>query len=109
MCSFCFVCADEISVDALAHYLQERMINTLIYEQGDYYRFITDNNEQIDIWTADGFNRMRGYKYQMVFIQDKIYCEDLEIKAYLQLRDINDIIPSLRPNVFILQEWIRGK
>lgn len=83
------------------------MIINCKYKQENWYRLITDNNEQFDIWTLNDFNKMRGYKYQMIFIQDRIYCEELEIKAYSQLRYISDIIPSLRPNIFILPEWMK--
>lgn len=73
-----------------------------MYVQDNWYRILSNNNEWIDIWTADEFKKIRGYQYQLLFIQEDIYTADLKEEIILRSRWVNDIIPPLEPQLFIL-------
>ena len=100
--SFCFICKDDDSADALACYLQNNMNVDLDRQMDHCYSCFTKCNERIHIWTRDDFSKMRASRYQAIFIQEDIYSDELEEIAAVHTLWINEFIPYMRPLVFRL-------
>lgn len=79
--SLCFICKDGGSVDILVNYLQNNMGFELIYKEYSWHSLVSKSNERIHVWTIGDFEKMRGYRYQAIFIQDDIYDHALADKV----------------------------
>ena len=79
--SLCFICKDGGSVDILVNYLQNNMGFELTYKEYSWHSLVSKSNERIHVWTIGDFEKMRGYRYQAIFIQDDIYDHALADKV----------------------------
>lgn len=100
--SLCFVCKDGGSADILVNYLQNHMGFELTYRDCSRYSLTSKSNERIHVWTVNDFEKMRGYKYQAIFIQDDIYDHALADKVSIHALYVNELIPPMEPWVFRL-------
>ena len=100
--SLCFICKDGGSVDILVNYLQNNMGFELIYKEYSWHSLVSKSNERIHVWTIGDFEKMRGYRYQAIFIQDDIYYHALADKVSVHALWVNELIPPMEPWVFKL-------
>ena len=100
--SMCFICKDGGSANILVNYLQNNMGLDLIYKSGNWYSLTSKRNERINVWTIGDFEKMRGYRYQAIFIQDDIYDHALADKVSVHALYVNELIPPMEPWVFRL-------
>ena len=100
--SLCFICKDGGSVDILVNYLQNNMGFELIYKEYSWHSLVSKSNERIHVWTIGDFEKMRGYRYQAIFIQDDIYDHALADKVSVHALWVNELIPPMEPWVFKL-------
>ena len=100
--SMCFICKDGGSANILVNYLQNNMGFELTYKDGSWYSLVSKSNERIHVWTIGDFEKMRGYNYQAIFIQDDIYDHALADKVSLHALYVNELIPPMEPWVFRL-------
>ena len=100
--SLCFICKDSSSANILANYLQNNMGFKLIYKGCGWYSLTSKSNELIHVWTIRDFEKMRGYRYQAIFIQDDIYDHALADKVSVHALWVNELIPPMEPWVFRL-------
>lgn len=100
--SLCFICKDDGSANILVNYLQNNMGFELTYKEHNFYALVSKNNEQIHVWTVQTFEKMRGYRYQAIFIQDDIYDHALADKVSIHALYVNELIPPMEPWVFRL-------
>lgn len=98
----CFICKDGGSVDILVNYLQNNMGFELTYKEYSWHSLVSKSNEQIHVWTIGDFEKMRGYRYQAIFIQDDIYDHALVDKISIHALYVNELIPPMEPWVFRL-------
>ena len=98
----CFICKDGGSANILANYLQNNMGFELTCQDCIRYSLTSKSNERIDVWTVEDFEKMRGYRYQAMFIQDDIYSHALANKVSMHALYVNEIIPPMEPCVFRL-------
>lgn len=98
----CFICKDGGSVDILVNYLQNNMGFELTYKEYSWHSLVSKSNERIHVWTIGDFEKMRGYRYQAIFIQDDIYDHALVDKISIHALYVNELIPSMEPWVFRL-------
>ena len=54
------------------------------------------------MWTVKDFEKMRGFRYQAIFIQDNIYNHALADKVSIHALYVNELIPPMEPWVFRL-------
>ena len=100
--SLCFICKDGGSADILANYLQNNMGFELTYKDCSWYSLTSKSNERIHVWTINDFEKMRGYRYQAIFIQDNIYERALADRVSMHALYVNELIPPMEPWVFRL-------
>ena len=100
--SLCFICKDGGSADILVNYLQNNMGFELIYKDCSWYSLTSKSNELIHVWTINNFEKMRGYRYQAIFIQDNIYDHALADRVSVHALWANELIPPMEPWVFRL-------
>ena len=100
--SLCFICKDGGSVDILVNYLQNNMGFELIYKEYSWHSLVSKSKERIQVWTIGNFEKMRGYMYQAIFIQDAIYDHALADKVSIHALWVNELIPPMEPWVFKL-------
>lgn len=100
--SLCFICKDDDSADDLACYLRNNMNVDLDCKRDHCYSYFTKCNERIDIWTRDDFRKMRASRYQVIFIQEDIYSDELVEESAVHALWINEFIPYMNPLVFRL-------
>ena len=100
--SLCFICKDGGSADILVNYLQNNMGFSLTYKERSWYSLTSKSNERIHVWTINDFEKMRGYRYQAIFIQDVIYDHALADKVSIHALYVNELIPPMEPWVFRL-------
>lgn len=100
--SLCFICKDGGSVDILVNYLQNNMGFELTYKEYSWHSLVSKSNERIHVWTIGDFEKMRGYRYQAIFIQDDIYDHALVDKISIHALYVNELIPPMEPWVFRL-------
>lgn len=100
--SLCFICKDGGSAKILVNYLQNNMGFELTYNDCSWYSLTSKSNERIHVWTIGNFEKMRGYRYQAVFIQDNIYGHALTDKVSVHALYMNELIPPMKPWVFRL-------
>ena len=100
--SLCFICKDGGSADILVNYLQNNMGFELTYKDCSWYSLTSKSNERIHVWTIGDFGKMRGYRYQAIFIQDNIYDHALADKVSIHALWVNELIPPMKPWVFRL-------
>ena len=100
--ALCFICKDGDSANILVNYLQNNMGFSLTYKECSWYSLTSKNNERIHVWTIGYFEKMRGYRYQAIFIQDDIYDHALADKVSLHALYVNELIPPMEPWVFRL-------
>lgn len=100
--SVCFICKDGGSVNVLVNYLQNNMGFTLTYKECSWYSLTSKSNERIHVWTIGDFEKMRGYRYQAIFIQDNIYDHALADEVSIRALYVNEFIPPMKPWVFRL-------
>ena len=98
----CFICKDGGSANILANYLQNNMGFELTWQDGSCYSLTSKSNERINVWTIEDFEKMRGYRYQAIFIQDDIYSHALANKVSMHALYVNELIPPMEPWVFRL-------
>ena len=98
----CFICKDGGSADILVNYLQNNMGFELTYKDCSWYSLTSKSNERIHVWTIGDFGKMRGYRYQAIFIQDNIYDHALADKVSIHALWVNELIPPMEPWVFRL-------
>ena len=98
----CFICKDGGSVDILVNYLQNNMGFELTYKEYSWHSLVSKSNERIHVWTIGDFEKMRGYRYQAIFIQDDIYDHALVDKISIHALYVNELIPPMEPWVFRL-------
>lgn len=65
---------------------------SLVHKEHSWYSFTSNNN----------FEKMRGYRYQAIFIQDNIYDHALADKVSIHALWVNELIPPIEPWVFRL-------
>ena len=53
----------------------------LTYKEYSWHSLTSKSNELIHVWTIGDFEKMRGYRYQAIFIQDDIYDHALADKV----------------------------
>ena len=95
--SLCFICKDGGSVDILVNYLQNNMGFELTYKEYSWHSLTSKSNELIHVWTIGDFEKMRGYRYQAIFIQDDIYYHALADKVSVHALWVNELIPPMEP------------
>ena len=100
--SLCFICKDGGSANILVNYLQNNMGFELTHNECSWYSLTSKSNERIHVWTIGDFEKMRGYRYQEIFIQDDIYDHALADKVSLHALYVNELIPPMEPWVFRL-------
>ena len=100
--SLCFICKDGGSANILVNYLQNNVGFELTYKDCSWYSLTSKSNERIHVWTVNDFEKMRGYKYQAIFIQDNICDSALADKVSIHASYVNGIIPPMEPWVFRL-------
>ena len=100
--SLCFICKDINSASILANYLQNNMGFSLTYKEYSLYSLTSKSNERIHVCPIGDFEKMRGYKYQTMFIQDDIYNHALADKMAIHALWVNELIPPMEPWVFRL-------
>lgn len=100
--SLCFICKDGDSADILVNYLQNNMGFSLTYKERSWYSLTSKSNERIHVWTINDFEKMQGYRYQAIFIQDNIYDHALADKVSIHALWVNELIPPIEPWVFRL-------
>ena len=100
--SLCFICKDSGSANILSNYLQNNMGFELIYKECSWYSLTSKSNEGIHVWTIGDFEKMRGYRYQAIFIQDDIYDHALADRVSVHALWVNELIPPMEPWVFRL-------
>ena len=100
--SLCFICKDGGSVDILVNYLQNNMGFELTYKEYSWHSLVSKSNERIHVWTIGDFEKMRGYRYQAIFIQDDIYDHALVDRVSVHALWANELIPPMEPWVFRL-------
>ena len=100
--SLCFICKDGGSANILVNYLQNNMGFSLTYKERSWYSLSSESNERIHVWTIGDFEKMRGYRYQAIFIQDNIYDHALADKVSIHTLYVNELIPPMEPWVFRL-------
>lgn len=100
--SLCFICKDGGSVNILVNYLQNHMGFELTYKEYSWHSLVSKSNERIHVWTIGDFEKMRGYSYQAIFIQDDIYGHALVDKISIHALYVNELIPPMEPWVFRL-------
>ena len=100
--SLCFICKDGGSVDILVNYLQNNMGFELTYKEYSWHSLVSKSNERIHVWTIGDFEKMRGYRYQAIFIQDDIYDHTLADKVSVHALWVNELIPPMESWVFKL-------
>ena len=100
--SLCFICKDGGSADILVNYLQNNMGFSLTYKDCGWYSLTSKSNERIHVWTINDLEKMRGYRYQAIFIQDNIYDHALADKVSIHALYVNELIPPMAPWVFRL-------
>ena len=100
--SLCFICKDGGSVDILVNYLQNNMGFELTYKEYSWHSLVSKSNERIHVWTIGDFEKMRGYRYQAIFIQDDIYNHALVDRVSVHALWANELIPPMEPWVFRL-------
>ena len=66
------------------------------------YSLTSKSNERINVWAIGDFEKMRGYRYQAIFIQDDIYNHMLADKVSMHALYVNELIPPMEPWVFRL-------
>ena len=98
----CFICKDGGSANILANYLQNNMGFELTCQDGSCYSLTSKSNERIHVWTIGDFEKMRGYRYQAIFIQDDIYDHALADRVSVHALRVNELIPPMEPWVFRL-------
>ena len=98
----CFICKDGGSANILANYLQNNMGFELTCQDGSCYSLASKSNERINVWAIGDFGKMRGYRYQAIFIQDNIYDHALADKVSIHALRVNELIPPMEPWVFRL-------
>lgn len=97
--SLCFICKDGGSANILVNYLQNNMGFNLTHKECSWYSLTSKSNERIHVWTIGDFEKMRGYRYQAIFIQDDITLAD---KVSIHALYVNELIPPMEPWVFRL-------
>lgn len=100
--SMCFVCKDGGSANILVNYLQNNMEFSLTRKECSWYSLTSENNERIHVWTLGDFEKMQGYQYQAIFIQNNIYDHALADKESVHASYVNELIPPMEPWVFKL-------
>ena len=100
--SLCFICKDGGSASILVNYLQNNMGFNLTHKEYSWYSLTSKSNELIHVWTVNDFEKMRGYRYQAIFIQDDIYDRALADRVSVHALWVNEIIPPMEPWVFRL-------
>ena len=100
--SMCFICKDGGSANILVNYLQNNMGFELTCQDGSWYSLVSKSNERIHVWTIGDFEKMRGYRYQAIFIQDDIYDHALADRVSVHALRVNELIPPMEPWVFRL-------
>lgn len=100
--ALCFICKDVSSTNILVNYLQNNMGFSLIHKECSWYSLTSKSNERIHVWTIGDFEKMRGYRYQVIFIQDDIYDRVLADKVSIHALYVNELIPPMEPWVFRL-------
>ena len=100
--ALCFICKDGGSANILVNYLQNNMGFELTCQDCTWYSLTSKSNERIHVWTIGDFEKMRGYRYQAIFIQDDIYDHALADKVSLHALYVNELIPPMEPWVFRL-------
>lgn len=98
----CFICKDGGSIDILVNYLQNNMGFELTYKEYSWHSLVSKSNERIHVWAIGDFEKMRGYRYQAIFIQDDIYDHALADKISIHALYVNELIPPMEPWVFKL-------
>lgn len=106
--SLCFICKDGGSADILVNYLQNNMGFSLTYKECSWYSLTSKSNERIYVWTIGDFEKMRGYRYQVIFIQDDIYNHALADKVSIHALYVNELIPPMEPWVFRLPNLMKS-
>lgn len=107
--SLLFICKDSCSANILVNYLQNNMGFQLTYKDCSLYSLISNNNEQIHVCTVQEFEKMRGCRYQAIFIQNNIYNRALADKVSLHSLWVNELIPPMDPWVFRFPDGRRSK
>ena len=100
--ALCFICKDGGSANILVNYLQNNMGFELTYKNGSWYSLVSKSNERIHVWTIGDFEKMRGYRYQAIFIQKDIYDYTLADRVSVHALWVNELIPPMEPWVFRL-------
>ena len=100
--SLCFICKDGGSASILVNYLQNNMGFSLTYKECSWYLLTSKSNERIHVWTIGDFEKMRGYRYQAIFIQKDIYDYTLADRVSVHALWANELIPPMEPWVFRL-------
>lgn len=100
--SLCFICKDGGSANILVNYLQNNMGFELTRQDCSCYSLTSKSNERIHVCTIGDFEKMRGYRYQAIFIQDNIYDHALADKVSIYALWVNELIPPMEPHVFRL-------
>lgn len=75
---------------------------SLTYKERSWYSLTSKSNERIHVWTIGDFEKMRGCRYQAIFIQDNIYDRVLADKVSIHALWVNEFIPPMEPHVFRL-------
>lgn len=100
--SLCFICKDGDSANILVNYLQNNMGFELTCQDCSWYALTSKSNERINVWTIGDFEKMRGYRYQAIFIQDDIYDHALADRVSVHALWVNELILPMEPWVFRL-------
>lgn len=98
----CFICKDGDSANILVNYLQNNMGFELTCQDCSWYSLTSKSNERINVWTIGDLEKMRGYRYQAIFIQDDIYDHALADMVSVNALWVNELIPPMEPHVFRL-------
>lgn len=105
--ALCFICKDVSSANILVNYLQKQYGFSLIHKECSWYSLTSKSNERIHVRPIGEFEKMRGYRYQAVFIQDDIYNHALADKVSIYALYVNELIPPMKPWVFRLPKGQR--
>ena len=100
--SMCFICKDGGSANILVNYLQNNMGFELTCQDCSWYSLTSKSNERIHVYTIGDFEKIRGYRYQAIFIHDDIYDHALADKVSVHALYVNELIPPMEPWVFRL-------
>lgn len=98
---FAFICKDAASAKIMVNYLVNEFGFIVKSRPDKTWVLCSEHDEKARVWTYNQLDSMRGYKYQIVFIQDCIY-EKISDNAILNVVYIGDMMSLIEPQMFRL-------